>query len=142
MYYIYHIPQRNKIGATDNLARRMKQHKWSGTYEVLESHTDKAVASKRERELQKQYGYRQDTVSYEFITQLGRQNARKGGLACTHQSEAARLGGIASRKLTMAQANEIRERYTTEKISQRKLAKEYGVSQCVIQGILIYGRYR
>ena len=144
-YYIYHIPQRRKIGCTINLIRRMKQHKWNGSYEILESYTDKLTASKREGELQVEYGYPLDHKSYDYITILGTANAVKGGDACTRVVDVkhrARLGGIASRKLTMEDADIIRDRYSNEKISQRKLAKEYGVSQCVIQGILLYGRYR
>lgn len=62
MYYIYHIPG-VKIGCTNNLNRRIKEQHFSN-YEVLETHFDKAIASKRERELQKQYGYSTDNITY------------------------------------------------------------------------------
>lgn len=62
MYYIYHIPG-IKIGCTYNLERRIKEQKFD-VYELLEQHTDKFIASKREIELQKQYGYKVDTIQY------------------------------------------------------------------------------
>ena len=62
MYYIYHIPN-VKIGCTKNPKNRIKQQT-NGEYEILETHIDKFIASKRELELQKQYGYPLDTCDY------------------------------------------------------------------------------
>jgi hypothetical protein len=64
MYYIYHIPSRQKIGVTIDIKRRMRSHKLSSGYEILEEHTDIYEVSNREQELQRQYGYRVDTVPY------------------------------------------------------------------------------
>ena len=62
MYYIYHIAG-IKIGCTNNLERRIREQGFN-EYELLEQHADKFIASNREKELQKQYGYRLDTIPY------------------------------------------------------------------------------
>lgn len=62
MYYIYHIPG-IKIGCTSNIKRRIKEQNASN-YEILEQHSDINIASKREIELQKEYGYKVDTLQY------------------------------------------------------------------------------
>lgn len=77
MYYIYHIPeyihktgQVGKIGVTkyiDGSSRReslKKAEKEGWKWEVLETHTDINVVSRREKELQVEYGYLEDRVSY------------------------------------------------------------------------------
>ncbi len=69
MYYIYHI-KGIKIGCTNNIQRRMKQQGFV-EYEILEEHEDMETASKREKELQKQYGYRIDS-GYALINKLDR----------------------------------------------------------------------
>lgn len=57
MYTIYHIPG-VKIGCTMNLRRRMNEQGYDdGDYEILEVHDDIDIASRREIELQKEYGY-------------------------------------------------------------------------------------
>jgi hypothetical protein len=62
-HYIYHIPG-VKIGCTNNPERRTVKQQGATEWEVLEEHTDAKVASKREIELQKQYGYPIDKVEY------------------------------------------------------------------------------
>jgi len=62
MYYIYHIPG-VKIGCSQNIKKRMTHQKFSH-YEILEEHSDVYLASKREIELQKQYGYKVDNIPY------------------------------------------------------------------------------
>jgi hypothetical protein len=62
MFYIYHITG-VKIGCTQNLKNRLAQQTKS-EWEILETHTDINIASKREIELQKQYGYKVDTCTY------------------------------------------------------------------------------
>jgi hypothetical protein len=62
MYYIYHIPG-VKIGCTTNIEKRINQQGFT-EYELLETHTDIKIASKRERELQNQYGYKVDKILY------------------------------------------------------------------------------
>lgn len=62
MYYVYHIPG-VKIGCTKNLKQRINQQKFSH-YEIIEEWDDVYMASKRELELQKQYGYKVDNIPY------------------------------------------------------------------------------
>jgi hypothetical protein len=62
MYYIYHIIG-IKIGCTKNPKKRVTSQtnkKW----EILETYTDINIASKREIELQKEYGYKVDKQPY------------------------------------------------------------------------------
>lgn len=62
-YYIYHIPG-VKIGCTNNIKNRFRRYDVDIKYEILETHSDIYIASEREIELQKQYGYKVDTVRY------------------------------------------------------------------------------
>ena len=62
MYYIYHIPD-VKIGCSTNPTKRVLQQGYTN-YDVLEIYKDIRVASKRELELQKEYGYKVDKSSY------------------------------------------------------------------------------
>lgn len=79
MFYIYHIPG-VKIGCTKrNPKERVRVQKYSD-FEILEEHSDIIVASNRERELQKQYGYSVDTLPY-FKGKYS-QNGIKRGLQC------------------------------------------------------------
>jgi hypothetical protein len=73
-YYIYHIKGK-KIGCTKNPSNRIKQQN-AIEWEILETHTDIDVASQREIELQKQYGYPTDTSTYKQSVQndAGKQN--------------------------------------------------------------------
>ena len=68
MYYIYHIPGK-KIGVTRNLKNRvtLRQGYKKGEYEVLETHEDIDYVSKRELELQNEYGYKMDNKSYKEL---------------------------------------------------------------------------
>jgi hypothetical protein len=70
MYYIYHIKDFKwkdgsigKIGCTEKPKERVKRQKYID-YDILETHTDIMIASQREIELQKQYGYKVDKVPY------------------------------------------------------------------------------
>jgi len=62
MYYIYHIPGK-KIGCSKEPNHRVRQQGFS-EFEILEQHEDIDVASKRELELQEQYGYKKDNTLY------------------------------------------------------------------------------
>lgn len=63
-HHIYHIIGK-KVGCTKDVAKRMYQQKVKeGEYEILETHTNAKVASVREKELQKEYGYRVDNIPY------------------------------------------------------------------------------
>ena len=74
MYYIYHIPNYvwkdgriGKIGCTTNLKERVKKQQGYTDYEILEEHTCIDTVSKRELELQEEYGYPIDTVPYKKV---------------------------------------------------------------------------
>ena len=68
-YVIYHIPGK-KIGVTNDLYNRVEQQQGYevGEYEVLESSDDINYISKRELELQKEYGYRVDLKPYNELS--------------------------------------------------------------------------
>ena len=68
MYYIYHIPG-VKIGCSINPKARVKKQGYSD-YELLETHTDIKIASIREIELQKQYGYEIDKIAYHLTLEF------------------------------------------------------------------------
>lgn len=64
MYYIYHI-KGIKIGVSTQLEIRIRNQKYNmNDVEVLEIHTDVYKVSYREKELQKEYGYKVDTSYY------------------------------------------------------------------------------
>ena len=68
-YIIYHIPGK-KIGVTNDLYNRVEcqQGYEVGEYEILESSNDIKYISKREIELQKEYGYKVDLIPYNELS--------------------------------------------------------------------------
>ena len=77
-YYIYHI-EGVKIGCTNNTQQRMRKQ-GKPNFEILEEHSDMHIASDREIELQKQYGYKVDTIPYwQTIKNLTIESKSKGG---------------------------------------------------------------
>ena len=68
-YIIYHIPGK-KIGVTNDLYSRVEQQQGYevGEYEILESSDDIDYISKREIELQKEYGYKVDLIPYNELS--------------------------------------------------------------------------
>ena len=68
-YVIYHIPGK-KIGVTNDLYSRVEQQQGYevGEYEILESSDDIDYISKREIELQKEYGYKVDLIPYNELS--------------------------------------------------------------------------
>jgi len=62
IYYIYHLIGK-KIGCTTTPYSRIAEQNWEN-WEILELYTDIDIASRRERELQKQYGYKLDKILY------------------------------------------------------------------------------
>lgn len=75
MYYIYHIPGK-KIGVSRVLDKRLKNQGYKiSDAKILEEHTDIYEVSKRELELQKEYGYTVDDKPYHILCKL----ASKGG---------------------------------------------------------------
>jgi hypothetical protein len=69
MYTIYHIIG-VKIGCTDRIASIRVKEQGHSNFEILETHSNIEVASKREQELQFEYGYEVDDVPY-IKTRLG-----------------------------------------------------------------------
>ena len=64
-YILYHIPGK-KIGCTTDLYNRVTEQQGyePGEYEVIEKSNDIDYISKREIQLQEEYGYRIDRVPY------------------------------------------------------------------------------
>ena len=110
MYYIYHIPEWRKIGATDDVPRRMKEHEWSGFYEILEKHTCDVEAGKREKELQKEYkekfgGYKVDKAPYH----ISRRNASKAGKVGGKSRSQKKLDAFKKNRVTWAETSKFRD---------------------------------
>jgi carbamoylphosphate synthase small subunit len=82
MFKIYHI-KGIKIGCTKQLTRRMREQGFE-EYEILEEHDDIDVASKREIELQKQYGYIDKFCKIEYKTSVLNASKNKGGFKNGH----------------------------------------------------------
>ena len=74
-YKVYHIPGK-KIGCTKNVKKRVEEEQGykPGEYEILYETDDIKKASKAERALQKDLGYRVDTKPYH---KLFEKNMRK-----------------------------------------------------------------
>ncbi len=89
-YYIYHI-KGVKIGMSKNLNERLRQQGYCiNDAVILESHSDMVECGRRERELQKQYGYKVDNLSYTSVYS-------ENGYKTTSKKEwkdIARLGGL------------------------------------------------
>jgi hypothetical protein len=77
MYYIYHI-KGVKIGCTKNLTRRMREQGFE-EYEILETHENIDVASKREIELQNQFGYIDRFCKIEYKVSVKNAHKSNGG---------------------------------------------------------------
>jgi|13_taG_2_1085334.scaffolds.fasta_scaffold86580_1 hypothetical protein len=148
MYYIYHIPERNKIGVSNSLKVRMKKHKWTGSYEILEEHTCEFKVSDREVELQiEYYGKRDNNRLYwqtlkAHSTESRSKGGKKSGKIAVESGQLQSVqskGAIASnklkRKLTYETAEYIRAQYKRgndvfgKKISQRRLARVFDINQ-------------
>lgn len=111
IYYIYHIPtfrhkdgRIGKIGCTEEEDAKVRvQNQGYTEYEILETHTDIMVASDREIELQKEYGYPVDKVPY-YVSKKNRKKFTKeeqikGGktnVKSGHLQSISSKGGIAS----------------------------------------------
>jgi hypothetical protein len=80
-YYIYHIPN-VKIGVSTEPEARVAKQGYTD-YEILETHKCIYEVSERERELQKQYGYKVDDVPYHISrSHWGSVAGTVGGLKC------------------------------------------------------------
>ena len=128
-YYIYHI-EGIKIGCTSDINLRTKEYEASGEYyylNVIEEYTDIYIASNREIELQKQWGYPVDTLPYWKVIE----NRSK-----TWNGNNGRKGAPKLYKLTREIADIIRIEYRDTNTSHRKLAAKYDISKQSIGRIL------
>jgi hypothetical protein len=100
VYTIYHI-EGVKIGCTKlNPKVRVKQQGYS-VFQVLEVHEDIQVASKRESDLQIQYGYTKDAIPYYRMVNVPTHEGRSKGGKITgkksvengHMSRMGKIGG-------------------------------------------------
>jgi hypothetical protein len=104
-YYIYHI-EGIKIGCSDNPKRRVN-HQGYSEYTILETYDDIITASNREIELQKEYGYKVDTIPYWKTLKIATKESRlkggkKGGewsISSGHMKKLNSLGGKAIAKI-------------------------------------------
>ena len=86
-YILYHIPGK-KIGCTTDLYNRVTEQQGyePGEYEVLEKSNDIEYISKRELELQKEYGYRVDRVPYNKLNNNNNFNLKTMNINVTKQT--------------------------------------------------------
>ena len=158
MYYIYHIPERHKIGVSRNLKARMKQHKWTGAYEIMEIHTCIYKVSDREIELQKEYRarfgkYKVDTTPYWKTIERSRNgglNTAKGqhsemgkkSKPSAHQIQNILDYAKTKRGMNYEQAQYIRAQYKKgtdifgNRITLHRLGKVFNVSHVAITNII------
>lgn len=90
-FFIYH-KKGKKIGCTNNLKRRVEFEQKILDYEILEVHTDIFLASKREKELQREYGYRVDGAPYYVQYFRSKKRTREGILAAAKKQAIAKKG--------------------------------------------------
>lgn len=78
MYYIYHVMGK-KIGVTQNINNRViiEQGYSPSEFEILELSDDINYISKKERQLQKEYGYKIDKDSYKQVINQKKQQKMK-----------------------------------------------------------------
>ena len=126
-YYIYHIPG-VKIGCTKDLKLRMQQQGFT-EWEILETHTDVYEASKREIQLQKEYGLPVDQIPYYLTLQHQKPITRQA------QSAGGNVSSTWLRKLEFKDAEVIRALCNSGS-TQRQVAKMYNVSQRTITNIV------
>ena len=151
-YYIYHIPtflwkdgSIGKIGVSVNPKTRTISQKHRN-YEILETHTDIMKVSEREIELQKQYGYKVDTIPYYKTYELA--ITGKGGKAANGKGgknnsiENKIKAGKHKRIISYNQAQWIRLQYQrkfdifNKKITYQRLGNVFGVKRQAIYFIV------
>jgi hypothetical protein len=115
-YYIYHI-EGVKIGCTMNPIKRTKRQGCPNPI-ILEEYDDVYIASDREMQLQREYGYKVDTRPYwqtlKIATKEGRlKGGKKGGewsIQSGHIKKLNSLGGKAIAKINKENGHEVRWR--------------------------------
>jgi hypothetical protein len=92
-YYIYHITG-IKIGCSTRPKYRVKQQLYSN-FEILEQYTDIYIASDRELELQKKYGYKVDNLPYwkSYKQSINRRNKLTKEIKTAASKKGGSIGG-------------------------------------------------
>ena len=129
-YYIYHVPG-IKIGCTVNVPHRMREQGFT-EWEHLETHTDIYEASNREIELQKEYGYRVDSIPYYQAIE----NIKDGGI------KGAETTNRNKRTIQWDHVLEIRAKYKPKVYTRKMLAVEYNTTDNVIKSIVERTSYK
>lgn len=119
MYYIYHI-EGVKIGCTKNLTRRMREQGFT-EYEILETHTDIDTASKREIELQQEYGLIEKFSKIEYKQSVINASKNNGGFKKGHNPWNKAVNHSQETKQKISLSNSGRKQSDEEK-EKRRLA--------------------
>jgi len=142
MFYIYHIPERNKIGVAIDVEQRMKSQNWTGFYEILETHTCEFKVSDREVELQiEYYGKRDSKLLYWQMRVIGAKADKSNNGRMFSNEERAR-GRRNRRSMTYEQAEYTRAQYKRgkdvfgKKITLSRLGKVFGLTLQAIHRIV------
>lgn len=145
-FYIYHVPG-VKIGCTCRLRTRLRVQGLLDTeWEILETHTDSKVASAREQELQREYGYKVDIgrSAYNIEARLegcskgGKKSGKKSGAIARDSGQLTRVGkanSIRRRQPVLAYRRDTGE-FVGEFESQTDAARQLGVVQGGITSVL------
>ena len=142
MYTIYHIPG-IKIGCSEDVEFRVKSQGYNEYY-ILEEHSDITIASNRERELQKQYGYNMDKIPYSltvsYCSRAGKIGGRNGKGV---KSEGRSLKGERNPKSKVTQniVNIIRV-LSKSGIKQIELSRAFNISKSQISSIINYKTWK
>ena len=138
-YSIYHIPN-VKIGCSTTPHSRVKQQGYSD-YEILEEHTCIDTVSKRELELQKEYGYKVDSQLYSDVvkisskggniqgTKLYKEKRGLFGVSKEQRTEWAHLGKVMSKPILQY---DLKGNLLNEYVSQKEAERQTGVRQTYI----------
>ena len=141
-HYIYEIFGR-KIGATNDVERRMKEQKVKeGEYRIIEEHSNAKICSLRERELQKEFGYPEDRIEYWKTLRWQKKSytpeARKKAVANTDWKASRakinweqKVAKMDYSNFTMTQCN------TPESIAKRAKTRSRAVNQKDLEGNLL-----
>jgi hypothetical protein len=151
-YYIYHIPtflhkdgRIGKIGCTVQQVKDRVKFQGYTDFEILEQHTDIMIASDREIELQKEYGYPVDKIPYYKVykqrmkTQPTPEQRRKGSIKSGNLAKENKTGIFAITKeeraiiARRALLNQKHEDKVKGGILGGKIAKESGQIYALIE---------
>lgn len=136
MYYIYHIPG-IKIGCSEIPNERVKNQGYN-KFDVLETHYDINIASKRERELQKEYGYNMDKIPYSLTVSYCSRAGKIGGKNGKGVKSPGRsLKGERNNKAKLTKDNVllIRKLLKENKLLQKDIANMFNVTRQTIRRI-------